>query len=82
MNGSDIESATFGPFQLSPTTREIQRDGSPVELGDRALDILIALIEHAGEIVSHRDLIARVWRGQGYCFVAPIPPRVSARFTR
>ena len=34
----------------------------PLALGDRAMDILIALAEHPGEIVSHRDLIATVWR--------------------
>ena len=32
-------------------------------MGHRALDILTVLVEHAGELVSHRDLIARVWRG-------------------
>ena len=63
MNGSDIETVRFGPFQLSPSTREIERNGVPLALGDRALDILIALIERHGEIVSHRDLISRVWRG-------------------
>jgi predicted ATPase/DNA-binding winged helix-turn-helix (wHTH) protein len=32
-------------------------------LGNRALDILTVLVEHAGKVVSHRDLMARVWRG-------------------
>jgi predicted ATPase/DNA-binding winged helix-turn-helix (wHTH) protein len=63
MNDSDSGIASFGPFRLSPTTRVIERDGVPLALGDRALDILIVLVEHAGEIVSHRDLISRVWRG-------------------
>jgi len=54
--------ACFGPFRLSPAKREIERNGVPLALGDRALDILIALVEHPGEIVSHRDLTARVWR--------------------
>ncbi len=30
-------------------------------LGGRALDVLIALIERAGEVVSHRELFKRVW---------------------
>jgi DNA-binding winged helix-turn-helix (wHTH) protein len=62
MNDSDSGIASFGRFRLSPTTREIERDGVPLALGDRALDILIALVERHGEIVSHRDLTARVWR--------------------
>jgi Transcriptional regulatory protein, C terminal len=32
-----------------------------VRLGSRAFDILTALIEHAGEVVSKEALIARVW---------------------
>jgi predicted ATPase/DNA-binding winged helix-turn-helix (wHTH) protein len=63
MNDSDSGIASFGPFRLSPATREIERDGVPLALGDRALDILIVLVEHAGEIVSQRELISRVWRG-------------------
>ena len=63
MQGSDSEIASFGPFRLSPATRELERDGVPIALGNRALDILIALVERAGEVVTPRELIARVWRG-------------------
>jgi len=41
----------------------LEKNGVPLALGHRALDILTVLVEHAGELVSHRDLIARVWRG-------------------
>src|SRR5262245_60134645 len=54
--------ASFGPFRLFPTARVIERDGVPLTLGDRALDILIVLVERAGEVVSHRDLISGAWR--------------------
>lgn len=54
---------TFGPFRLFPAARVLERDGINLALGSRALDILIALIERAGEIVKHRELIARAWRG-------------------
>jgi DNA-binding winged helix-turn-helix (wHTH) protein len=54
---------TFGPFRLYPTARVLERDGQPLQLGSRALDLLITLIEHAGEIVDHRALIASAWRG-------------------
>jgi DNA-binding winged helix-turn-helix (wHTH) protein len=57
------ESVTFGPFRLFASARILERDGERLALGSRALDILIALIERAGEIVNHRELIARVWRG-------------------
>jgi DNA-binding winged helix-turn-helix (wHTH) protein len=53
----------FGPFRLFAAARVLERDGVRQEVGSRALDILIALIERAGEIVTHRELIARAWRG-------------------
>ena len=51
----------FGPFRLSVAERLIKRAGEPLELGARAMDILIALVERAGDVVSPRDLIDRVW---------------------
>jgi predicted ATPase/DNA-binding winged helix-turn-helix (wHTH) protein len=51
----------FGPFRLSPAERLIEKDGKPLELGGRAMDILIALVERAGDVVSQRDLIDRGW---------------------
>src|ERR1700685_2937107 len=52
---------SFGPFCLAPSQRLLTRDGVPVELGARALDILIALVSRPNEIVSKRDLLSRVW---------------------
>jgi predicted ATPase/DNA-binding winged helix-turn-helix (wHTH) protein len=52
----------FGPFRLFAAERRLEKDGKPVRLGGRALDLLIVLIEHAGEIVSNRDILASVWR--------------------
>jgi len=52
----------FGPFSLSATGRQLEREGVPVDIGSRALDILIVLIEEAGKIICNRELIARVWR--------------------
>lgn len=54
---------SFGPFRLHPAARVIERDGVRVSLGSRAFDILVALVEQAGEIVGHRELTQRVWRG-------------------
>jgi predicted ATPase/DNA-binding winged helix-turn-helix (wHTH) protein len=53
----------FGCFRLSVAERLLEQNGSPVKLSGRALDILVALVEHAGEIVDKRDLIAQVWPG-------------------
>jgi DNA-binding winged helix-turn-helix (wHTH) protein len=57
------EVTAFGPFRLSPVARTLEKNGEPVKLGSRALDILIVLVERAGEIVGHKELMARAWRG-------------------
>ena len=56
------EAVSFGPFTLFPTERRLERSGSFVQLGSRALDILIALIQHAGQVVDRRMLMSRAWR--------------------
>ncbi|MDQ8021436.1 MAG: winged helix-turn-helix domain-containing protein [Moraxellaceae bacterium] len=57
--GDDI--LVFGPFELRRTQRELVRDGQPLRVGARALDILITLLDQPGEIVDQRSLIAAVW---------------------
>ena len=52
---------SFGPFELATSERLLTKEGAPVELGARALDILIALVACAHEVVSKRDLLAQVW---------------------
>jgi DNA-binding winged helix-turn-helix (wHTH) protein len=51
----------FGPFRLAASERVLERDGVPVRIGSRALDILIALIERPAEVVSKKELFASVW---------------------
>ncbi|UQR60973.1 winged helix-turn-helix domain-containing protein [Bradyrhizobium sp. C-145] len=59
---NDQDSAiAFGPFRLFPKSRLIEKDGAPLHLGGRALDILIFLAERAGEVVDKRELMRRVW---------------------
>src|SRR5262249_40005421 len=55
------DALSFGPFILAPGERLLTRDGVPVELGARALDILIALVARPNEVVSKKDLLAQVW---------------------
>ena len=52
---------SFGPFRLLPTQFLLLEGDRPVSLGSRALEILIALLERRGELVSKQDLMARVW---------------------
>ena len=51
----------FGPFRLLPAAQALYEGDRRLRLGSRALEILLALVERAGELVSKEDLVARVW---------------------
>lgn len=57
----DEPATSFGPFRLVLARRRLLEGGKPVRLGDRAFDILSALVERAGEVVTKEALTARVW---------------------
>ncbi|WP_176946079.1 transcriptional regulator [Bradyrhizobium sp. Rc2d] len=59
--GSTPTEVSFGPFRLLRTQFLLLEGDKPVPLGSRALEILIALLERHGELVSKQDLMARVW---------------------
>ncbi|MEA3149180.1 MAG: hypothetical protein QOD56_119, partial [Gammaproteobacteria bacterium] len=52
---------SFGGFRLLPEERTLLESGKPVRISSRALDILTVLVDHAGELVSKDQLIARAW---------------------
>ena len=54
---------SFGPFLLLPTQFLLLEGDKPVPLGSRALEILMVLLERPGEVVSKKELMARVWPG-------------------
>ena len=52
---------SFGPFRLSPVERQLKKGVKTVPLSGRALDALVVLIERAGQVVTQRELMSRVW---------------------
>lgn len=51
----------FGPYRLDFERRRLLRGTEPVLLHQKALEILIALVEHRGEVVSKDELMQSVW---------------------
>lgn len=51
----------FGHFRLFVGRRELLLHDAPVRIGSRTLDVLVALVERQGELVSKDDLLAEVW---------------------
>jgi DNA-binding winged helix-turn-helix (wHTH) protein len=60
-SGATTSEISFGPFRVRPAQFLLLEDGKPVPLGSRALEILIALLERPGELISKQELMARVW---------------------
>ena len=54
----------FGRFRLFPVRRELFAVDRPIKLGGRAFDVLMALIEARGAVISVDAIMARVWPGQ------------------
>jgi predicted ATPase/DNA-binding winged helix-turn-helix (wHTH) protein len=58
------ESLAFGRFRVMPDRREVWADAEPVKLGPRAFELLMALIETPGAMLSKDDLVTRLWPGR------------------
>ena len=56
-----LSAISFGPFQVVPGKRMLTRHGTPVDIGGRAFDLLLALLERPGRVVGKRELLRRVW---------------------
>ena len=61
INGSADALILFGPFRVLPKQRLLMQTDKPVHLGSRAFDVLMALLERPGELVSKEEFMARVW---------------------
>jgi DNA-binding winged helix-turn-helix (wHTH) protein len=55
---------SFGQFRLDLKGQGLLRDGRPVPLGSRALDILGVLASARGDVVTKDQLMERVWPGR------------------
>lgn len=59
----DEQVIAFGPFELHRSRRILRDTGNPVRLGSRAFEILVALVEQPGQVVTKEELVARAWPG-------------------
>src|SRR4051812_5889762 len=58
---SEARYLRFGPFRLDRRERLLARDGVPVALPPKAIDLLIALTDEPGALRTKEELLARVW---------------------
>src|ERR1700760_4315525 len=51
----------FGAFELEGRTAELRRNGNAVRLQEQPSQLLLFLLQHAGQIVSRDDLRVQLW---------------------
>jgi Tol biopolymer transport system component/DNA-binding winged helix-turn-helix (wHTH) protein len=51
----------FGSFRIDTVNRLLLHHGEPVPLKAKAIDTLLFLVEHRGEVVEKDDLMAALW---------------------
>lgn len=57
----DLRCFSFGPFVLIPARQALLREGTPVRIGTRALEILSVLVQRPGTVIDKRELMSLVW---------------------
>jgi predicted ATPase/DNA-binding winged helix-turn-helix (wHTH) protein len=51
----------FGSFELQPDNRRLLKDGATISLRPRAFDLLVALVDRAGHLLTKDELLDQVW---------------------
>jgi DNA-binding response OmpR family regulator len=51
-----------GGLTIDALTRQVSLDGQPIDLSRKEFDLLLALAQRPGEVVTKRELLADVWR--------------------
>jgi TolB-like protein/DNA-binding winged helix-turn-helix (wHTH) protein/Tfp pilus assembly protein PilF len=53
--------ARFGPFEVDLQAGQLRKNGLKVKLYDQPFQILVCLLEHAGEVVTREELQQKLW---------------------
>jgi TolB-like protein/DNA-binding winged helix-turn-helix (wHTH) protein/Tfp pilus assembly protein PilF len=56
----------FGSFEVNPRTGELRKQGLHIKLHEKPLQVLLALLEHPGEVVTRKELQERLWPGDTF----------------
>lgn len=63
MQTNGVRFYDFGEFRLDARRRVLTKNGEQVALKNRHLDLLLALVENEGRVLSHDEIIEKVWDG-------------------
>src|SRR5467141_9906 len=51
----------FGSFEVNPLTGELRKQGIRIKLHEKPFQLLLALLQHSGEVVTRKELQERLW---------------------
>src|SRR5215471_19603992 len=57
---------SFGSFEVNASTGELRKQGIRIKLHEKPLQVLLALLEHPGEVVTRKELQERLWPGDTF----------------
>jgi len=56
----------FGPFEVSPDSGELRRNGVRLKLSGQAIQVLLILLEVPGQLVTREELQNKLWPGASF----------------
>ena len=66
-----------GELEIDVAARIVVKSGERVDLAPRELDLLLALIEHKGRVVSRQHLLSEVWGHQGQVVTRTVDTHIA-----
>ena len=61
MSGAGAKRIRFGPFEADATAGELRSNGRLIRLQEQPFQVLVALLERAGEVITREELRQRLW---------------------
>jgi len=56
----------FGPFEVSPDSGELRKNGTRLKLTGQAIQVLITLVERPEQVVTREELQEKLWPGASF----------------
>jgi two-component system KDP operon response regulator KdpE len=61
VTSTEPQSFEFGELRIDLQRREVTRAGEPIALTSTEYKLLVLLAQHAGRVLTHRQILQRVW---------------------
>jgi cholera toxin transcriptional activator len=60
-SGGETRAVRFGVFELDLAAGELRKNGARIRLQEQPFQVLVALVENAGKVVTRDDLRQKIW---------------------